>query len=185
MAKHGVAAVARHSFNGGCYPMINKTAEWLRPNPDYWLALVWRRLMGTSALDIRDVTGTTDTGLRFYAMTSLRFPPSAASNGGSGAVVVFINPTSTPRCIEFTAAKGLNTPRYEYTLTGGQASDPLSSDTVLINGSPLHLDPTDGSLPDGAVWPTQYAVLVNGTAPCISVDALSIKFVELPEATVY
>ena len=40
MARHGVAAVVRQTLLGGDYALIDAR---LRPNPSYWLAVLWNR----------------------------------------------------------------------------------------------------------------------------------------------
>lgn len=49
MATHGVAAVIRQTLLGQIYQLVNATT--LHPNPSYWIALLWRRLVGSSSLN--------------------------------------------------------------------------------------------------------------------------------------
>ena len=40
MARGGVQGLARHSLNGGCYAMFNRSSPTMQPHPDYWLTLL-------------------------------------------------------------------------------------------------------------------------------------------------
>lgn len=48
MATHNVQNVVRQTFLGQIYQLVNATTK--APNPSYWIALLWRRLVGRKAL---------------------------------------------------------------------------------------------------------------------------------------
>ena len=51
MATHNVQNVIRQTLLGQIYQLVNATT--LHPNPSYWIALLWRRLIGRQALGFR------------------------------------------------------------------------------------------------------------------------------------
>eukprot|EP00117_Sycon_ciliatum_P043851 scpid77212/ scgid31700/ Heparanase-like protein 3 len=78
LAQNGVVTFARSTMIGGWYEMINKTS--FEPNPDYFLALFWGRLMGRVHLK---TSVDASTAVRGFA--SCRALGGAASNAGAGA----------------------------------------------------------------------------------------------------
>ncbi|XP_055955935.1 heparanase-like [Patella vulgata] len=60
-ALHGLQTVLRQEFYSGNYGLIDIN---LNPNPDYWLTLIYKRLVGSPVFD---VTQTTDPNVRVYA----------------------------------------------------------------------------------------------------------------------
>jgi heparanase len=60
LAKRGVGVVVRQTLSGGNYGLLSSASGRIddgqgavRPNPDYWAALLWRRLMGPRQLGVR------------------------------------------------------------------------------------------------------------------------------------
>ena len=49
LAKHGVQVVLHNTFAASDYALIDEST--LTPRPNYWAALLWRRMMGTTVLD--------------------------------------------------------------------------------------------------------------------------------------
>lgn len=49
MATRGVSTVVRQTLVGGDYSLLDR--DTLEPNPSYWLAALWRRLMGTASIE--------------------------------------------------------------------------------------------------------------------------------------
>lgn len=68
--------MCRQTLSGGNYELLSKGS--FEPNPDYWTLVLWKRLMGTSALQV-NVTGAQH--LRSYGFCGL----------DSGVVLVVIN----------------------------------------------------------------------------------------------
>jgi len=79
LAKRGQKVVVRQTLTGGSYDMID--SRTLEPNPDYWSSLLWKRLMGTRALDLAVDAGP---ALRAYAHCA------ADRAGPVGAVTVLL-----------------------------------------------------------------------------------------------
>lgn len=120
LAKHGVKVVAHNTLAETDYALID--GETFSPRPDYWGALLWHRLMGTTVLDAGAVHSK---NLYLYAH---------CSRDVAGAVsVLAINPGPGPISV---AAKG---PVLIYQLT---AEDILSKE-ILLNGGPLRLTNSD------------------------------------------
>ena len=95
----------------------------LMPKPNYWGALLWRRLMGTAVLD----TGIPiQEGLHVYAH-SLR-------DHAGGVALLVINNSKTK-----TTSIALPIPAERYTLTASK----LESKDVQLNGHSLELQPND------------------------------------------
>jgi len=117
LAKQEVAIVFHNTLAASDYAFIDDRT-W-RPRPNYWAALLWRRLMGTTVLD----TGPNSGDLHLYAHC-LRGRP-----GGVALVAINLSRTATSQLDLPVAAK-------RYTLT----SDVLESDTVKLNGQALALE---------------------------------------------
>jgi len=181
MARGGVQAVERHSFNGGCYRMITQEME---PNPDYWLAKMFRDLMGEAVLDIRQVGASSlnlNDNLLMFAHMSKRWPSGSLGNStGHGATYMLVNidPTETFE-LEMSGSVGLSLPRYEYHFDGGV--DGLQSSVVNVNGNELRYQNNSKTLPDI----TNYAKLVTTSTTGIQIGPRSIVFIEAPDAMVY
>ncbi|QHO36367.1 hypothetical protein HN51_029688 [Arachis hypogaea] len=131
----------RQALIGGNYALLNTTS--FIPNPDYYGALLWHRLMGTNVLSI---SHDSSPYLRTYAHCSKQ---------GSGITLLLINmENSTSFDVslvndmnlypEELASEGINTvnlmdslKREEYHLTPKDGN--IQSDVVLLNGTPLEL----------------------------------------------
>jgi heparanase 1 len=149
-AKQDVSIVFHNTLAASDYALIDDRT-WL-PRPNYWAALLWRRLMGTTVLD----TGPNPGDLHLYAHC-LRGRP-----GGVTLVAINLSRTATAQLNLPVAAK-------RYTLT----SDVLESDTVKLNGRALALTAGDQipALPGARVR--------RGTQP---LPPVSITFFEIPQA---
>jgi hypothetical protein len=119
LSKAGVQIVAHNTLAASDYGLLDETT--LRPRPNYWAALLWRRLMGTIVLD----AGVHD-GMHVYAH---------CRRGARGAVTLLA--INTDR----TAAVTLRLPvaSERYTLS----ADDLQSAEVKLNGTILELGPND------------------------------------------
>ena len=150
LAKRGVKAIFHNTLASSEYGLIDQSD--FRPRPNYWAALLWRRLMGTVVLD----AGSPREGLHLYAQC-LRGHPG-------GVALLAINNSRTDRS-EIT----LPTASVRYTLSASN----LQSASVMLNGKPLKLDPND-DLPEingraTAAGPMHFA-------------PATITFVAIPEA---
>jgi hypothetical protein len=123
LARDGVQVVMHNTLAASDYGMIDETT--LVPRPNYWCALLWRRLMGTTVYEC----GKSEPGFHVYAH-SLR-------DQAAGLAVLALN---TDR----TKEQALNLPvaSRRYTLTAKE----LQARAVMLNGAPLQVS-ADGTLP--------------------------------------
>ncbi|KAJ8643981.1 hypothetical protein MRB53_005729 [Persea americana] len=188
-SKYGTKVYCRQSLIGGNYGLLNMTT--FIPNPDYYSALLWHRLMGKGVLSI-DFSGS--PFLRAYAH---------CSKGKAGITLLLINLSNSTK-FHITIRNGMNiklhegeanhgegsfmenfkksvtwigkkasngaVQRQEYHLTPKDGN--LRSQTMVLNGNPLKLT-EDGTIP--ALDP----ILVDVNLPT-SLAPLSIAFVTLP-----
>lgn len=115
LAQKGVQVVMHNTLSASDYGLLDETT--LKPRPDYWAALLWKRTMGTTVLDPGVAQ---EPGLRVYAQCM------KDHRGGVALLAMNIDPHR-----EQTFAVPL--PGERYTLT---APD-LTSTSVLLNGAEL------------------------------------------------
>ena len=127
LAKAGVHMVAHNTLVASDYGLLDE--KTLRPRPNYWAALLWRRLMGTIVLD-----AGTHHGTHLYAH---------CRRGVRGAVTLLA--INTDRMT--TAILRLPASSERYTLS----ADHLQSAEVKLNGTALELGPNDELPPFAAV----------------------------------
>jgi heparanase 1 len=151
MAQKNVQTVIVNTLASSDYGLIDEDTHLPRPN--YWAALLWKRLMGTKVLD----PGITpNAALRVYAQCMKDVP------GGVTLIALNIDQTS-----EHTLQVPLSGTLY--TLSAPE----LLSKTVLLNGTPLELT-ADGSIPKLAGKPVMPGEL--------SLPPRTIAFLALPHA---
>ncbi|MEA2891996.1 MAG: hypothetical protein QOI05_2789 [Bradyrhizobium sp.] len=136
LAKVGVQVVMHNTLAASDYGLLDETT--LTPRPNYWGALLWRRLMGTTVLE----SGVPlEQGLHVYAH---------CQRGKSGGVALLVINTDriASRALRLTSASE----RYALDATS------LRSAIVQLNGTTLALDdngdlpPTEGrSTPAGSL----------------------------------
>jgi hypothetical protein len=119
LAKAGVQMVAHNTLAASDYGLLDE--KTLRPRPNYWAAVLWRRLIGTIVLD-----AGVHHGMHLYAH---------CRQGVRGAVTLLA--INTDR----TAAATLRLPvsSERYTLS----ADDLQSTEVKLNGTVLELGRND------------------------------------------
>lgn len=188
-AKYHTEVYCRQSLIGGNYGLLNKTT--FVPNPDYYSALLWHRLMGTGVLDVERINA--GPHLRSYAH---------CSKGKAGITLLLINlsnqtefqlkvhnilnlnlPTTKPpknesfthrlkSTFSWVGSKSTDEklPREEYHLTPQDGN--IRSKTMLLNGVPLELTET-GDIPD------LKPAMVDVNSP-ICIAPLTIKFIQFP-----
>jgi heparanase 1 len=125
LAKQGVEVVIHNTLVASDYGLLDD--KTLSPKPNYWGALLWRRIMGRTVLDSG---APTRAGFHLYAHC-LRGTP-----GGVGLLAIN-NSRTQPTAIEFA------TGAERYTLQ----AQPLEATQVQLNGQQLELRPGD-ELPD-------------------------------------
>jgi glycosyl hydrolase family 79 len=156
LARQEVDVVAHNTLVASDYGLLDDVT--LAPKPNYWGALVWRKLMDTRVLD----SGVpTLSGFHLYAHC-LRGAPGRRSNGGV-ALLAINNDRAAARTLTVPV------PGERYTLS----SDDLQGRAVRLNGVALALG-ADDVLPDLAGVPTQPGPL--------SLAPATITFIALPEA---
>lgn len=109
MARRGTPVVVRQSLVGGDYGLLD--ADTLEPRPDYWVSVLWKRLVGAQALNVR----SSDPRVRAYAACG---------------VVVLIN-------LDDTQGRTVDLQGLQYRLE----SDALTSTRTLLNGRALEAAP--------------------------------------------
>lgn len=119
LARAGVQVVAHNTLAASDYGLLDENT--FRPRPNYWAALIWRRLMGTIVLD-----AGAHEGMHLYAH---------CHRGARGSVTLLaINMSRTD-----TAALRLAAASERYTLS----ADDLQGAEVKLNGTTLELEPND------------------------------------------
>ena len=151
LAKQEVRVVAHNTLVASDYGLLDE--KTLTPKPNYWAALLWRRLMGTTVLE----SGVPiQPGLHVYAHC-LRGTPG-------GVAMLAIN-------TDKAAARTVTVPtaRERYTLS----AKALQSKSVLLNGTELALGAAD-TLP---------AMTGNATAAgTVTLAPTTITFLAIPTA---
>ena len=150
LAKGGVSVLFHNTLASSEYGLLQwKTFE---PRPNYWTALLWRRLIGTVVLD----AGPSREGMHLYAHC-LRGHP------GGVAVLAINNSRTEIGTVRVTASSE------RYTLT----ADMLQSKIAKLNGGVLQLGAND-ELPS--------LVAVSEPAGPIRLGPASITFLAMPTA---
>ncbi|XP_027331645.1 heparanase-like protein 1 [Abrus precatorius] len=191
-SRYNTKVYCRQTLIGGNYGLLNTTT--FTPNPDYYSALLWQRLMGKSVLAAS--SDVFSPSLRIYAhcskgrdgITSLVINLSnqthftltvhdrdPVSNGGNENAKGIRTENSffshLKRAVSWVGTKGSDvTFREEYHLT--PKDHHLRSQTMLLNGIPLKLT-NDGEIP------TLDPVHTNVHSP-IYIAPLSIAFIVFP-----
>ncbi len=124
LAKQGVAVLFHNTLASSEYGLIE--ASTFKPRPNYWAALLWRRIMGRSVLD----AGASREGLHIYAHC-LRGEP------GGVALLAINNSRSTTTTLAVPSASD------RFTLS----ADQLQSGDVKLNGTVLTLGSNDALPP--------------------------------------
>ncbi|VAI82931.1 unnamed protein product [Triticum turgidum subsp. durum] len=162
-AKYNTKTYCRQSFIGGNYDLLNTTT--FQPNPDYYSALLWHRLMGTKVLDAK-FSGTTNL-IRAYAH---------CAKNSSGISLLLMNLHGNARNdVSLTSeellvvdASGVTREEYHLLPEGGD----IHSQVMLLNGRALTTD-ADGNIP------RMEPIIVHAAQP-IAIAPLSIVFAHMP-----
>jgi len=151
LAKRGVKVIMHNTLAASDYALIDEST--LAPRPNYWSAVLWRRLMGTTVLEAGQ---SPSPDLHLYA--------HCLRNHSGGVAILAIN-------ADKSSAHDISLPKASsrYTLTAHDLLD----HTVLLNGAELNLT-ADGDLPplEGAAQP----------AGAITLSPASITFFAIPGA---
>ena len=127
LAKHGVQVIMHNTLAASDYALIDEST--LEPRPNYWGAVLWRRLMGTTVLEAGSAT---EPDLYLYA--------HCLRGHAGGVALLAIN-------ADRTAAKEITLPvaAERYSLTAPETSD-LLENKVEMNGRLLKVG-AEGALP--------------------------------------
>jgi Glycosyl hydrolase family 79, N-terminal domain len=151
LAKAGVQVVMHNTLAASDYGLLEETT--FDPRPNYWGALLWRKLMGATVLD----SGVgVEAGLHVYAH---------CQRGTPGGVALLVINTDRIASQPLALAK----PSERFTLDAAS----LRAPTVRLNGTTLRLDDKD-ALPPIAGAPTP--------AGALSFAPATISFLTIPEA---
>ena len=150
LAKHGVSVTMHNTLIGSDYGLVDDRNDV--PRPDYWAAVLWRKLMGTTVLD----TGAPATPNLYIYAASLRGDPH-------GVAVLVIN-ADRQKTITFRLPQ--KSRRYTLTASG------LSATQVRLNGTTLNVSGS-GNLP-----PIEGAAAVGAS----KLPPESISFFAIPSA---
>ena len=150
LAKQGVSVLFHNTLASSEYGLLQSNT--FTPRPNYWTALLWRRMMGTVVLE----AGPSREGMHLYAHC-LRGHP------GGVAVLAINNSRTTAGTVHIDGSTE------RYTLT----ADALQSKTAKLNGKILALTAGD-ELPS--------LVGASEPAGSIRVDPASITFLAAPNA---
>jgi heparanase len=150
LAKRGADVIFHNTLAASDYALIDDDTH--EPQPSYWAALLWRRLMGDVVLD----AGPIRPGFHVYAHCQRNTP--------GGVTLLAVNNGDQAGTLDIGARRA-----NAYTLSARN----LQSKDVLLNGRA----PSVG--PDNRV-PELTPAAVNG--PTVRVAARTISFVTVPDA---
>jgi len=152
LAQRGVKVIMHNTLASSDYGLLDENT--FAPRPNYWAALLWRRLMGTTVLDPQ-----------IAPIPNLYVYAHCLRNHSGGVTFLVVN-ADEDQIHEITLA-----PEAErYTLTAKQLQDR----EVQLNGKTLQLN-SDGDVPEFVSQPTR-----SGR---ISFAPASITFLAIPNAS--
>ncbi|KPK84927.1 MAG: hypothetical protein AMS27_08695 [Bacteroides sp. SM23_62_1] len=122
LAKKGVQVVMHNTLSASEYALLDQDTH--EPRPNYWVALLWNKLMGTKVYD----AGVPEEGIDVFVHN--------LKNSTNGYAVLIVNPKDAESSIEIPA----NAEQYLIT------ADELLTKTVRLNGEVLELK-SDEELP--------------------------------------
>jgi heparanase len=148
LAKQGVQVVIHNTLAASDYGLLDQ--KTLNPRPNYWGALLWRRLMGTTVLD----PGVEIAKGRHVYAHCLRGAPG-------GVTILVINNSRTETAVEMP----LESKRYTL------SAEPLQNGDAELNGAPLKVDDS-GDLPaiEGAATAAGSVSFAPGTITFLAIE---------------
>ncbi|XP_076953978.1 heparanase-like protein 3 [Bidens hawaiensis] len=178
-AVYNTKTYCRQTLIGGNYGLLNTTT--FEPNPDYYSALLWHRLMGSTVLSTK-FTGSKK--MRSYAhcakqsdgitLLLINLDSRTTFNVNISAdTLVKVKPRAQIESVVQDTKTGGSGTREEYHLTAKGGS--LHSQTMLLNGNELTVN-LAGDIPE------LEPLLVSSLQP-ISVAPYSIVFAHIPYLT--
>ncbi|XP_016563307.2 heparanase-like protein 1 isoform X2 [Capsicum annuum] len=190
-AKHHTKVYCRQTLIGGNYGLLD--TETFMPNPDFYSALLWHRLMGTGVLDVKS---SGSPHLRSYAhCTKDRAGVTLLLINLSSQIeyAVDIQPSDADIILQYGEQKNHKTKSLVHELKESVSWIGSRSSDVKLSREEYHLTPEGGNIKSRKVLlngrllqltgkgniPTLSPVLKNLKSP-VSVEPLSIKFIVFP-----
>ncbi|KAK7792194.1 hypothetical protein R5R35_005148 [Gryllus longicercus] len=137
-ARHGIDVVVRQSLYGGSYALLD--TQTLEPLPDWWLSIIYKKLVGTTVLDLEQFVSS-NGNLRIYAHCSSK---EEMFSKGSIVTLFALNLLNFTSHFKLQSNRSLNSAHISaYILTGCKT---LTSRYICLNEDPLMLK-SDESLP--------------------------------------
>jgi hypothetical protein len=164
LARRGESVFVRQTLSGSNYGLIDEAT--LTPRPDYWTAVLWRRLIGVRVLDARSGA---DSRFRVYAHCARPGAPDARP-GAVTLVVLNLDPSSAASLV--LDAYGDSAEVYEL------SSPDVTSAEIRLNGGTLRAA-DDGAPP--AMAPS--VVHRSATGLRARFGPATYGFVVLPDAS--
>ena len=182
LARLGHAATARQTLVGGNYELLRCSSGQaagpepgagcdFEPHPDYWVALLWKRLMSPRVLAAPRLTFFNGSGaaLRVHAHCT-----AASANGSVTLAFSNMDEDATYSLSIERLLGGDGQARAEYLLTAANETEGMGARRVALNGAPLATQGTDVVPPLPPRW--------ADAADTLSVPPVSIGWVVLPDA---
>ncbi|XP_043699659.1 heparanase-like protein 3 [Telopea speciosissima] len=170
-ASYDTKTYCRQTLIGGNYGLLNTTT--FVPNPDYYSALLWHRLMGRTVLSA-NFTGTKNIRAYSHCAKQSQGITLLLINLDSNTTVVFSVATEDAVLNKTWTLEHNGITREEYHLTAKDGN--LQSQTMLLNGKILTVN-SSGDIP------TLIPLSVNSSGP-ITVAPYSIVFAHIPNISV-
>nr|GMC75709.1 heparanase-like protein 2 isoform X1 [Ipomoea batatas] len=189
-AKYKTKVYCRQTLIGGNYGLLDTNT--FIPNPDYYSALLWHRLMGRGVLDVNsngspylrsyahctkeragvtllviNLSNQTEFSVGVKSTTSISLHASAKAQHKKRSFLHGLKQT-----VSWVGSKASDAPlsREEYHLTPEDGN--LQSRSTLLNGRPLQLSET-GDIPS-------FSPVLQDVSSPVSIAPLSIKFIVFP-----
>jgi len=134
-ARLGIDLVVRQTFYWGHYALLDTD---FTPRPDYWLTLLYKRLVGRKVLKTKFLKSkrskSSDSNVRIYAHCA---KIQRKQNGKGKVAVYFINPDETSQKLKFSR-KEFDVSADLYLLQSG-SNETLLSKIVKLNGKEVKM----------------------------------------------
>ncbi|XP_038058596.1 heparanase-like isoform X2 [Patiria miniata] len=151
-ARMGLDTVIRQTYYGGHYTMLD--LENLDPKPDYWIAYIYKRLVGRRVLRVKITPPTTGStpcsvkgGDKQYVRVYAHCTSTNQSGYDAGAVTLIVLNMHKNDTANITLARKLGGRTIQQYLLTPYGPEGMTSPEVNLNDSPLHLK-DDTSLPE-------------------------------------
>ena len=134
-ALNGQHAIIRQTLCGARYGLLDPQSGCTRPNPDYWVMLLWKQLMGSDVLRAT----SDDSRVRVYAsIRADQVPALMLINTANSTIDVQLDLT-----VNGTRAKPLDGQRLQLYLLSHYIGEGLRTQRTTLNGEELRLQDND------------------------------------------